>query len=139
MWFVSFLDRLCRISATVWPPTPANDLAAAHSPLFQAGSLLGRLRVGSAERVQFLAQRRSYCCPLTLLRLFGANAHAATFGPQPLQVAASSTRAPIYRTFAKANNLADVTAKGGCFQCSACSGMRAWAGRVCSSCALLTS
>jgi hypothetical protein len=27
-------------------------------------------------------------------------------------VAASSTRAPIYRTFAKANNLADVTAKG---------------------------
>ena len=30
------------------------------------------------------------------------------------QVAASSTRAPIYRTFAKQNNLADVTAKGGC-------------------------
>jgi hypothetical protein len=28
-------------------------------------------------------------------------------------VAASSTRAPIYRTFAKQNNLADVTAKGG--------------------------
>ena len=28
-------------------------------------------------------------------------------------VAASSTRAPIYRTFAKHNNLADVTAKGG--------------------------
>lgn len=27
-------------------------------------------------------------------------------------VAASSTRAPIYRTFAKHNNLADVTAKG---------------------------
>jgi hypothetical protein len=29
-------------------------------------------------------------------------------------VAASATRAPIYRTFAKQNNLADITAKGAC-------------------------
>lgn len=30
-------------------------------------------------------------------------------------VTASATRAPIYRTFARANNLADITAKGVCF------------------------
>ncbi len=37
---------------------------------------------------------------------------AANFVKNLAAVAASSTRAPIYRTFAKQNNLADITAKG---------------------------
>lgn len=45
-------------------------------------------------------------------RLFLPLACTANLAKNLAAVAASSTRAPIYRTFAKQNNLADVTAKG---------------------------
>lgn len=46
-------------------------------------------------------------------RLFLPLACTANLAKNLAAVAASSTRAPIYRTFALQNNLADVTAKGG--------------------------
>ena len=45
-------------------------------------------------------------------RLFLPLACTANLAKNLAAVAASSTRAPIYRTFAKANNMADITAKG---------------------------
>jgi hypothetical protein len=45
-------------------------------------------------------------------KLFLPLACTANLAKNLAAVAASSTRAPIYRTFAKANNMADVTAKG---------------------------
>ena len=47
-------------------------------------------------------------------RMFLPLACTANLAKNLAAVTASSTRAPIYRTFAKQNNLADVTAKGGC-------------------------
>jgi hypothetical protein len=54
------------------------------------------------------------CCSTVLMpRWFLPLACTANLAKNLAAVAASSTRAPIYRTFALQNNLADVTAKGG--------------------------
>ncbi len=58
-------------------------------------------------------------CPPAFLPL----ACTANLAKNLAAVAASSTRAPIYRTFALQNNLADITAKVG-----ACQGPLPWAG-----------
>lgn len=49
---------------------------------------------------------------IVMPRAFLPLACTANLAKNLAAVAASSTRAPIYRNFAKANNLADVTAKG---------------------------
>lgn len=53
------------------------------------------------------------CSHALPMRLRPARGTAANLAKNLAAVAASSTRAPIYRTFALQNNLADVTAKGG--------------------------
>lgn len=45
-------------------------------------------------------------------RLFLPLACTANLAKNLAAVAASSTRAPIYKTFARSNNMADITAKG---------------------------
>ena len=67
-------------------------------------------------------------------RLFLPLACTANLAKNLAAVAASATRAPIYRAFAKQNNMADITAKGGWVLCQ---GLGLWGrgrgggGRIC--------